>query len=414
MTTTTIEFVIPLHPGQRAIAVSPARYRIVAAGRRWGKSRLGAALTFVAAVEGGIAWWVAPTYAIASIGWRHMRRLSHAVPGSEVREGDRSATFPAGGWLQVRSADTPDNLRGEGLDLVVLDEAAFMRQQTWTEALRPALSDRAGRAVFLSTPNGTNWFHQLYARGQDPLEPDYASWNRPSWTSPYFSPIEREKAQHELPEDTFRQEYGAEFMDSTGAYFRGVRDAVADRVSGGVTYVGVDWGDRNDYTVMTALRGRHLVALERLNRSGYDYQLDRLRAFCAAQDAALVLVETNSMGTMTLERLRAVLGFPVQGFATTHASKRALLDALKLAIETRELTYPDLPVLLAELGAFRASVTPAGALTLAAPPGEHDDCVMSLALAWWAATRVAVIGSFADAGAYDAGPAGAPVGFRAL
>lgn len=200
-------------------------------------------------------------------------------------------------------------------------------------------------------------------------------------------------------------------MDTAGTFFRGVRLAIADshtlRQDGHQTAfvaIGVDWGDRNDYSVFTAVSGGHVVGFERLNQTGYDYQLSRLRAFCDQQQPGLVLVETNSMGTMTLERLQRELGYPVQGFTTTNQSKRELLDALKLAIETRQLTYPDIPVLIGELQAFRVTVTPAGAMTLSAPPGFHDDCVISLALAQWAATRLAYRrGSFADVPDYQSG-----------
>jgi len=87
--------------------------------------------------------------------------------GAEVRKVDRQIILPMGGEVTVRSADDPDSLRGEGLDFVVMDECAFMQENAWIEALRPALSDRQGRAMFISTPKGRNWFWRIWQRGLD-------------------------------------------------------------------------------------------------------------------------------------------------------------------------------------------------------------------------------------------------------
>ena len=139
-----VEVVLRYHTGQEEVSRSTARFKVLAAGRRWGKTRLGISEALHAAAKGGRAWWVAPTYPIAMEGWRPLRTMGHELPGAEVREADRELRVPGGGVIEVRSADNPQRLRGAGLDFVVLDEAAFMAQQAWTEALRPALSDRQG------------------------------------------------------------------------------------------------------------------------------------------------------------------------------------------------------------------------------------------------------------------------------
>ena len=148
------------------MAASRARFKVLAAGRRWGKSSLGVILALRTGLEGGRAWWVAPTYPIAQLGWRVLKQLSRKIPGVEIREDDRIVRLPGGGEIQVKSADNPDSLRGAGLDGVVLDEAAYVKEEAWTESLRPALADRQGWALFISTPNGLNWFHRLYERAR--------------------------------------------------------------------------------------------------------------------------------------------------------------------------------------------------------------------------------------------------------
>lgn len=206
----------PLHPRQREIARSDARFLVAACGRRFGKTRAGAAMCLMTAANGGRAWWVAPTYRMSEVGWRVIRQLALQVPGTELRYGDRAVRLPGGGEVVVRSADNPDSLRGEGLDFVVMDECAFMAAEAWPEAIRPALSDRRGRALFISTPKGRNWLYDLWLRGMDAAEQDWASWQLPTSANPFIDPAEIEAARQLLPDDIFRQEYLAEFLAESG------------------------------------------------------------------------------------------------------------------------------------------------------------------------------------------------------
>ena len=153
---------------------------------------------------------------MSEVGWRLIRRLAAQVPGAEIRQGDRLVILPSGGEIQVRSADTPDTLRGEGLDFVVLDECAFMAEEAWTEALRPALADHMGRAMFISTPKGQNWFYRLWLRCIDPLQTEWQGWQLPTIDNPYIADSEVEAARGGLPERIFRQEFLAEFLAETG------------------------------------------------------------------------------------------------------------------------------------------------------------------------------------------------------
>ena len=222
MTMPTLEVTLPpLHVGQRAVKDSPARYKVLACGRRWGKTRLGTALCLETALRGGRAWWVAPSYKLAAVGWRGVTLLARQIPGADVRQGDRMVQLPTGGTVQVRSADDPQSLRGEGLDFVVLDECAYMRAEAWTEALRPTLSDRQGGALFISTPRGLNWFRALWLRGQDQSQSDWRSWTFKTSDNPFIAPEEIEAARRDLLSRIFKQEYEADFLeDNPGALWK--------------------------------------------------------------------------------------------------------------------------------------------------------------------------------------------------
>lgn len=172
------------------------------------------------AVEGGKAWWIGPSYPMASIGWRTMKELARQIPQAMIKEGEKMIEFPGGGFEQVRSADNPDSLRGEGLDLVIIDEAAHILRfdETWAQALRPALSDREGRALMISTPKGYNSFWELFKDAES--KEDWAAFQFPTSDNPYIRPEEIEAAREMLPALVFRQEYLAEFIQLAGALIK--------------------------------------------------------------------------------------------------------------------------------------------------------------------------------------------------
>jgi len=376
-----------LHSAQRAVWETRVRYRVLACGRRWGKTRLGTLLCLWYALHGGRAWWVAPSYKMAAVGWRGARELAQQIPGVEIRRSMMMVTMPGGGTVQVRSADDPQSLRGEGLDFCVLDECAFMREEAWSEALRPALSDRQGGAMFISTPKGRNWFWRLYQRGQDEHEPDWASWQRPTSENPYIPASEIAAARRDLPERIFAQEYRAIFLEDAGGVFRRVMDAATASEQGpqdGHSYiVGVDWGKHNDFTVLSVFdaESRTMVAMDRFNQIDYAVQRQRLMALAERYRPDAIIAETNAMGEPIIEQLQRD-GLPVRGFTTTNATKTEAIEALALAFERGDITILNEPTLVGELQAYEMERLPSGRIRYTAPEGMHDDCVMSLALAW--------------------------------
>lgn len=217
----TLTIALPrLHEGQEPIARDQSRFIVVAAGRRFGKTRLGVTKCTEKGLKGKRAWWVAPTYPLGAVGWRLSKWLARQIPRTAIKESVRMIEYPGGGTSQVKSADHPDSLRSEGLDLAVVDETAHIPKfsEVWEQALRPALSDRKGGALFISTPKGFNHFHELYRRAGE--RESWAAYRHPTWDNPYIDPAEIEVARLELPDLIFRQEYGAEFVQLVGALFR--------------------------------------------------------------------------------------------------------------------------------------------------------------------------------------------------
>lgn len=203
---------------QQAVALDAARFKVVVCGRQWGKTVLGAILCVKEAARGGAVWWVAPTYPIGQLGWDIIDRLCRQIPG--VRFEGRPVfkiTFPTGGTIQLRSSDNPDSLRGATLDGVVFDEAALAKREAWPY-LRPTLGIKRGWALFISTPHGDNWFHDLYQEAQG--RKGWATWRSPSSDNPHLPEDDIENARVEMGSLVFSQEYLAEFVSYSTGVFR--------------------------------------------------------------------------------------------------------------------------------------------------------------------------------------------------
>ena len=387
------------HPGQIAILRHPARFKVVACGRRFGKTETGRILMVERALAGRVCWWIAPTYRMADDVWRSFKATLAGV--WQAKDEDmRRIDLPGGGVIAVRSGHNPDALRGAGLDLAVLDEAAYLHPAVWSAAVRPALADRRGEALFLSTPRGRNWFWGLWMMGQRADQPHWKSWRFPTAANPLIDPAEIEDARALLPERVFREEYLAEFLDDGGRVFRHVEEAATVEPGGSPQpdehYVfGVDWGRDADFTCIAVLAAgsRRLVALERFNAVGWAVQRGRLAALAAVWQPVAIWAEANSMGGPNIEALQAE-GLPVLPFVTTAASKGPLIEALVLALERGELALLRDATLIEELNAYSLERLPGGRYRYSAPPGLHDDTVIALALAWHGALHSSADVSF--------------------
>jgi hypothetical protein len=292
----------------------------------------------------------------------------------------------------VRSADNPDSLRGEGLDLAILDECAFMQESAWTEAIRPALSDRKGRAIFISTPKGRNWFWRLFQQGIAG-DNNIMSWQLPTVDNPYIDPSEVEAARQSLPEIVYRQEFLAEFIEDSGL-FRRVMDAVhfddplTEPEEGRQYVAGVDVAAQVDFTVVTVLdtSSRKEVYKDRFNRVEYPVLEDRLAAVYERFKLQSMVIESNSIGRPVIDHMRT-RGLQIQEFNTTKATKTAVIQQLQSAFEHGEIKILNDAVAIAELLAYEGRQM-SGYWQYGAPEGTHDDCVMSLAIAWDAISNV--------------------------
>lgn len=385
---------VPHDGGQEEAFMSEARFKILCNGRRWGKS-LYAAVEVINYLfrENKRVWVVGPTYDLSRKVFREIyryvrprRKIWYPYGHCSDSKSEMRILTNWGTEILGKSADNPDSLIGEGLDLLIIDEAARIKESIWDENLRPTLTDRQGKAIIISTPKGRNWFYHLWTRGKDPQFPLYKAWQHPTSDNPHISPEEIEEARMTLPDRAFRQEYLAEFLEDTGGVFRNVRRLIRGTLRnprpGERFFIGVDLAKYMDFTVITVLDERgDLVYFDRFNQIDWNLQKDRIR-YISKRYPGKVVLDSTGVGDPIYDELRRD-GLNVEGFRFTASSKEQLVNNLSMLIEQAKLHYEDIPELINELEIFEYQMTPSRNFKMSAPEGYHDDCVISLALAAW-------------------------------
>ncbi len=371
-----------------------ARFRTICTGRRFGKTLCMAAelLDRGGGEIGGDYGWVAPTYNVAERGVEAFRAIApdfvRVVGRMPTRVEFEGAKGPSRVWML--SADNPDSIRGFGFRGLVIDEAAAVPVDVWNYALRPTLAQTLGWGVFISTPAGRNWFYDMFTRGVE-RQAGFKSFTFPSNVSPYFPAKEWEEAKATLPEDVFRQEYMAEFLEDSAGVFRGVDgcliQVIGNReevIGSGPVIVGCDIAKHTDWTVCIAIDAKTGLCLEieRFNQLDWPLQKERIAGFVRRWNACLVM-DATGVGDPVYDDLSRVLP-RVEGFKITAQTKRELVQGLMVAVEQRRVMWPATwDVLTTEMKRYEYEIGPTGQISYAAPSGYHDDCVMALALGMW-------------------------------
>lgn len=255
-----------LTPAQEKIAESKARFRVVNCGRRFGKTTL-AVLEMVAkalAKDDTRIAYIAPTFQQArDIAWQDLRRICEPVQVgiNETRLEIKVKTIDGGvSIISLRGWEAVETLRGQRFNFLVIDEIASMRNwwSNWEEVLRPTLTDYAGDALFISTPKGFNHFYDLYNR--ENKDEDFKSFHFTSYDNPHLPREELDKAQREIPEDRFAQEYMADFRKQEGLVYKEFKrdrhlfDPETVRINKTETIAGVDFGYTNPTAVVTIVK----------------------------------------------------------------------------------------------------------------------------------------------------------------
>lgn len=386
----------PLHENQRKVEAVNTRFKVVAAGRRFGKSLYAKHVLMDLAInQGKTVWFISPTYNNVMVHWRETKRMLGDIP-TYRSEQQKYLEFARAdgrvGSISFKSGNAPDNLLGSGLDFVVIDEAAYQDEELWVRVVRPSLSDRKGGALLISTPNGTvNWFYAAYMAGIDPDNKEWSSFRFATVDNPYIDPDEIENARSELPDLKFRQEYLAEFVSDAGGVFRGVEEvAIVEPLKepdpARHYFAGIDWGRKNDFTVISIFDDQgNQVAIDRFTEIGWQIQKNRVQSLYRKWKFVRMYIEANGAGAPVIEDLVS-MGLPIEPVYMTNPLKVALVEQLSANIEKKDIrllttktTVGNLQV--GELLSFSIERSKNGInVTYSAPKGWHDDIVIATML----------------------------------
>ncbi len=383
------------HDKQRAILASGAKRKIICAGRRGGKTELVASLKAIPHfLNGGRVLYGAPIASQTDVFWETVsERLYPLIKAGFIyrNKTERYLEWNAGrsGRIRAKTAFDADTWRGDWGDLLIYDEYAFMNPDAWEVVGAPMLLDNDGEAWFISTPNRKNHFFALYTRGINERENGrWESFHFTSYDNPHLSQSALAEITGDMTEDMIRQEIMAQFLDNEGAVFRNIAachmaaDTRPQNHEGHVLVAGIDWGKKQDYTVISigCMDCRCEVSLTRFNKIDYTYQRQRLMQDWQKWGVTWGLAESNSIGEPNLESLQES-GLQVDGFATTAISKPQLIENLVLALEREELQFLNDPIARSEMEAYEVKISDTtGRPSYNAPAGVHDDTVIARAL----------------------------------
>lgn len=395
------------HDGQREIISSRARTRVASCGRRFGKSEIGGHRLVKEALDTRLVksmledmgkrrefWIVGPTYTDSEKEFRIcFNELKRIGLGDYF---DRPGTYndPLGGNMHIslwdgrfqvhaKSAKHPDSLVGEGLSGAILAEAAKLKESVYTKYVRPTLADFNGWLLMTSTPEGKNWFYNMWQRGQSPQFPDWDSWRMPAWKNPYVYPdgatdagiqqlrdlLEEGEAAHpevarrlgvdpevmalvvDLTEESFNQEIGADFTEFVGRVFKGFDEEthVGDFTynPGWTTYAAVDYGFTNPNVwllIQVDPFEEQVVVLDEVYQEGLtadEFAHEIQRRGLAPADTVCFFPDPASPGdTRIMERILKIKAKGGTGGPKTHR-----INAIRKALKDRnphlEIGHPD-------------------------------------------------------------------------
>lgn len=228
---------------QQEVFKDQSRFKVIAAGRRCGKSRLSAVTLLIEGIncpEGSSVMYVAPTLGQArTIIWDLLMDLGRPIIKS-AHINNLEITLVNNRKILVRGADNPDSLRGVSLTYLVMDECAFIKSEIWEKVLRAALSDKKGRAMFISTPSGRNHFYDWYQLGQSGNDEEWKSWHFTTADNETIDPKEIEAAKRTLSSFAFKQEYLSSFDNAGAGLFKEEWIKFGEEPTHGSWYIAVD------------------------------------------------------------------------------------------------------------------------------------------------------------------------------
>lgn len=391
------KYLVTPHPAQMPIVEAKERFLVVCAGRRFGKTKIAAKIAIRECREPGkVVWWVANTYKNVVRGYREvLRQIPPGVltktppPASVAASGRLVLNFPGGTRFEFYSGENPDAMAGEGVDYVIVDEAALQREVVWTQTIRPTLMDNNGGAMLISTPRGRNWFYTLYNRGQDPEYKDWASWKFTTADNPFIDEDEVKEMAKTLPAVMYEQEVLAEFVSDAGSVFRLRDDSIKEMVKpNGHVYLGVDLAKHRDFTVFTASNADDRMPCyhDRFNAVSWPVQKERIvtahdNLLEMGAESVTLIMDSTGIGDVIFDDLEEE-GMDIVPVKFSNEWKSKAVNLLSADIERGNAFLIDEQVHEFQTYAYTMSET-TGRFKYSGPDGGHDDEVSAKLLEHW-------------------------------
>lgn len=431
------------HPGQEEISSAlelnfrsnfPASIIEVICGRGWGKTLWVVCEVLIPYLDthaNASVMWVAPNFQTA------MSPVDDVLRGSDEETGERYvpefdakgnrvwefATTRSGPVLKYyngstvyfRSADAPDSIVSKGFNLIIIDEAALIPELVFTQSILGTARKKGIKIIMISTPRGKKHFsYKYFLKGQDPSNMDVISFQQPTWKNPFASETQR-RLMVDLPPWLQMQEYEAQFIDDGDSVFKNLdggfygneitypspqqiwEKPIDDieltkpdgskytRYASDRTFVAaLDIAKSVDYSVLTVmdLESGDLVYYKRVNKEDYRNVLKMTEQVCHKFNHCNLIFDATGVGQGIGDMLHNydIIAHP---FVFTNDSKTEIVNKLAIAIEYQQISLPNIKTIRDELSVFTYAITRTGKISYNAPPGFHDDCVMSLAMGNW-------------------------------
>lgn len=389
------------HEGQRQFLLNQSKIKVLACGRRWGKTDACAAQIVAALHQDSPTRHliIAPTLDQARLLFERVRRMFEELLVAEQRTAPIPVKVTTSPYPRLtfgkhtvvaRSGHLGRSLRGNEATHIVVDEAAYVPEELVTEVAMPMLATSNGTLTLISTPHGMNHFWRFFEMGR---RGEHGVWSRtaPTAEAPHVNPGFLEAQRELISPRAFSVEYEASFLDAAGRVFP--TDAVerclvpqfVEPISGPFC-IGVDWGRYTDFTAVTVLAGRRqsakLVELHRFNGLPWREQVSRVAEVVRRYPHSRVLVDATGSGDPLHEALQEKTPEAgIERVVFTQAVKAGLIDNLAWMVSSASLTMTPHVELLREMQHFEAKPSAHGGSKFSAPSGFHDDLVIALALA---------------------------------
>ena len=376
------------------IITSEEMFHTMVCGRQSGKSTtlLGLLLYYAINKPKSTLLWVSPIYGqINKVQTQIMDALGDSGVIVSANKANYEIKLINGSMIYFRSAERADSIRGLAIDYLFIDEAQDIKTSDFQKSILPTITARGKRCVIGGTPKARNFFYDYYQMGKSADFPNHTSYNFPSWESPYVSEEFIEEQRKSLPENIFKQEFEAVFIEDDGQVFKGlsnvlINDSYPQRTQGMNVYAGLDIGTREDYSVLTIIdeMGRVLM-IWRDRHIEYSRIVEKVVQLCKQYNVRELLVESNGPGDVMYEQIKKQFS-RAEPLFQTNDTKSNIIRRLMTDIEDIALELPSpklFPPLADEMEIFEYSILPSGKIRYGHPSGFHDDTVLSLAMANW-------------------------------